>query len=748
MIIRSSLMILVALASSAYADEAVTENNAAKLDVFELPDVEVVGTTPLGATGLAREKVSSNVQSAEDEDIKRHEALELSDFMRRRMGSVNINDVQNNPFQPDVTFRGFSASPILGTPIGLSVYQDGVRVNEAFGDTVNWDLIPKNAIANIDLIPGSNPLFGLNTLGGALSVRTKSGFSHTGTRAQAYGGSFGRKAFEAEHGGSKGDFDWFLSGNVFEDEGWRPFTHSAVNQAFGKVGWENDNTDLDFSFTFADNRLTGVGPVPANELAANRRAIYTAPDTIENTLYFFNLKGEHRFSDDLNLAGNSYYRGNATDSLNSNTGNVDESCETFAECIGLGQPPASNVTNRIVQGGTGINLQLTSTHPLLGHENQLTIGGGYNTSHTHFSQAAQNAVFSPEHVTIGATPLKTRVDINGDTDYGSLFATDTLSIFPWLHANAALGWNTAAVVLQDKLGTELNGEHSFDRLNPSAGFTMNPLKALDIKTPLEELTIYGNYNEGFRAPTPIELSCANPDAPCTLPNGFTDDPPLKPVVSKTFEVGVRGKLSAALQWTAAVYRSRSSDDILFRNASGSNVQGYFQNVGLTQRQGVELGLSGVWEKLSWYANYSFVDATYQSTATLRNAVGEVNITPGKHLPGIPQQNFKLGAEYEILSGWFFGSDLQYSSNQYLRGDDDNSRPKVSEYAIVNLNTRYAITKNVEIFAMAKNIFDSNYETYGTVNQNFFNPINGDRGIGFLGPGAPISGWAGVRVKFD
>lgn len=258
MIIRNTFLVLATITPLAYADNTMPENTENRLNAFELPDVEVIGTTPLGATGMSREKVSGNVQSAEDEDIQRHGALSLSDFMNRRLGSVNINDNQNNPFQPDVAYRGFNASPLLGTPIGLSVYQDGVRVNEAFGDTVNWDLIPKNAIANIDLIPGSNPLFGLNTLGGALSVRTKNGFSHAGTRAEAYGGSFGRKAFEAEHGGSKGDFDWFLSGNIFEDDGWRPFTHSAVHQTFGKIGWENENTDFDLSFTFADNTLNGV----------------------------------------------------------------------------------------------------------------------------------------------------------------------------------------------------------------------------------------------------------------------------------------------------------------------------------------------------------------------------------------------------------------------------------------------------------------------------------------------------------
>jgi len=748
---RTTFLALTLMFPLAQAADNPPENEPTKLDAFELPEVEVVSDTPLGATGLSREKVSGNVQSAEDEDIHRHEALELSDFMRRNLAGVNINDNQNNPFQPDITYRGYNVSPLLGTPIGLSVYQDGVRVNEAFGDTVNWDLIPQNAIANIDLIPGSNPLFGLNTLGGALSVRTKSGFSHAGSRAQAYGGSFGRKAFEAEHGGYKDNFDWFFAGNIFEDDGWRPFTHSALHQAFGKVGWENDDTDLDLSFTFADNKLNGVGPAPVSELDKDRRAIYTAPDTTENTLYFFNLKGEHRFSEHFSMAGNAYYRGNTTDSVNSNTGNVEETCETLlnlSECddgTGTSVAPASNVANRIVQDGAGFNVQATSTLPILDHDNQFTLGSGYNASQTHFTQLTQDAIFSPSHATIGTTPFATDVNVNGENEYVNAFATDTFSVFPWLHLNASAGWNRANVVLRDNIGTALNGDHTFDRLNPSAGFTLNPLKALGLKTPLQELAAYGNYNEGFRAPTPIELSCADPNAPCSLPNSFTSDPPLKPVVSKTFEAGLRGKFSDALQWRMALYRSRLNDDILFINAPGSAVSGYFQNVGVTQRQGGELGLNGVWKKLNWYLNYSFVDATFRTAATLNNAVGQVNVKPGNHIPAIPQQTVKLGAEYEILNGWFFGGDLQYVSSQYLRGDDSNQYAKVSEYAIVNLNTRYEVTKNVELFAMARNVFDANYETYGIVNRNFFKGGNPEA---FLGPGAPISGWAGIRVKFE
>ena len=219
-------------------DKDTLPDRSHPVDVFELPEVEVVSTTPLGTTGLAFKKIPGNVQSSEDEDINRHEAFGLTDFMNRRLESVNINDTQNNPYQPDITYRGFTASPLLGTPIGLSVYQDGVRVNEAFGDTVNWDLIPQVAIASMEMMPGSNPLYGLNTLGGALSVKTKSGFSNPGFRTQASGGSYGRQAYTAEYGGFKDNFDWYFAGNIFDDNGWRPYSPTSVNQAFGKVGWK------------------------------------------------------------------------------------------------------------------------------------------------------------------------------------------------------------------------------------------------------------------------------------------------------------------------------------------------------------------------------------------------------------------------------------------------------------------------------------------------------------------------------
>jgi len=735
-------------------DKEVVPDRSHPVDVFELPEVEVVSTTPLGTTGLAFNKIPGNVQSAEDEDINRHEAFGLTDFMNRRLESVNINDTQNNPYQPDITYRGFTASPLLGTPIGLSVYQDGVRVNEAFGDTVNWDLIPQVAISSMEMMPGSNPLYGLNTLGGALSVKTKSGFSNPGFRTQASGGSYGRQAYTAEYGGSKGDFDWYFAGNIFDDNGWRPYSPTSVNQAFGKVGWENEKTDIDLSFTFADNNLQGVGPTPQSMLQQNWSGIYTSPDVTKNTMYFFNLKGSHKLNDQLQLSGNTYNRNNNSSSLNSNT---NQNCTTWIngnmcqDDQNNQYTPGGFQATKTQQNGTGVNLQLTSDYKVMAHNNQLSVGGGYNYSKSQFSVAEQKAIFTTNNYEVATEPLTTTVLINGQNAYSNIFATNTFSFYSWLHANSSLNWARAEVQTLDQLNAStasnsLSGSNVFQRVNPSAGLTFQPLDAFTLNTPLKELTTYFNYNEGFRAPTAVEMSCANPDAPCSLPSSMASDPALKAVVSHTLEVGARGKFNQGLKWNIALYQTRNTNDILFLNSPGSVINGYFANVGATMRQGLEFGFSGLaWNKLNWYTSYGFVDATYQATATLSNALGSETVTPGSRIPSIPQSTFKVGGEYEVFHNWFLGSDLQYVASQFARGDDSNLYPQIPNYTLLNINARYVVIKNIELYATGRNVLDNHYASFGQLGQNFF---QNNASTTFMGPGAPATGYAGVRLHWD
>src|ERR1700722_6557405 len=217
-------------ASAADADGSPLSNPGAAL---ELPQVIVIGNTPLPGFGLPLNQIPSNVQTATSSDIEREQSTEVADYLNNNFSGVNASESAGNPFQIDIYYHGFTASPLLGTPEGLSVYVDGVRVNDSFSDTVNWDLIPESAVNTVSLIYGSNPVFGLNTLGGALSIQTKSGHANPGTELEAYGGSFGRRSFRGQTGGEFGPFDYFFTGNYFDETGWRDVSSTRVWPGFG-----------------------------------------------------------------------------------------------------------------------------------------------------------------------------------------------------------------------------------------------------------------------------------------------------------------------------------------------------------------------------------------------------------------------------------------------------------------------------------------------------------------------------------
>ena len=298
-------LMLTAAHVVAQADDDDAGTNPA--EALEKQQVEVVGTTPLPGLGTPLRDVPANVQVIGGKDLQRQKQQNLPDFLERNPTSVTVNAAQGNPYQPDISFRGFTASPLLGTPQGLSVFQDGVRINEPFGDVVNWDLLPQSAIGSIQLIPGSNPVFGLNTLGGALAIYTKSGSENPGTALELSGGSFGRKTLEFEHGGYQGHWDWFFTANLSKDDGWAQHDPSRVEQFFGKVGYQTEQTDLDVSLTAANNRLEGTQTLPASWLDTPREA-YTWPDTDRNRLTMLTIKGSHFLDKEWLLGGNAYVR--------------------------------------------------------------------------------------------------------------------------------------------------------------------------------------------------------------------------------------------------------------------------------------------------------------------------------------------------------------------------------------------------------------------------------------------------------
>ena len=750
---------------------AIAENKNA--EALETGKVEVVSTTPLAGIGLPIDQVPASLQVVKGEEMRNQQSLTIADFMSQNLVGVNVNETQNNPFQPNVNFRGFTASPLLGTPQGLSVFYDGVRINEPFGDVVSWDLIPMNALAGMTLIPGSNPVFGLNTLGGAISLQTRSGRTHQGGAVEVSGGSWGRKAAAAEYGGVAGNgVDYFFSANVFDEDGWRDASPTDVRQLFGKVGWQDETTDINLSITAADNDMIGNG-LTQKEFLDNLGwdSINTKPDQTENKMVFLNLNGSHWLNDKTMFSGNTYYRNARTKTLNGDVNDDVDDTVFLADCSAAGggttfEDECGGALNRSKSNrdSYGFTAQLTFVNDFLGHKNQLIAGAGYDYGRTNFRQSTEFGNITADRgvAPIGEFSDEAAVKLRGVSKTWSIYATDTFSINDITHLTLSGRYNHTKVENRDGLiappdPESLTADHTFHRFNPAIGLAL---------TPTQDLSFFGSYNEGSRAPTAIELGCANPDFPCKLPNAMAGDPPLNLVVSKTYEAGARGNFDKSTGWTASIYRTQNTDDIQFI-ASSSSGAGFFNNVGKTRRQGLDLGLNGEIGKFNWFAGYSYIKATYQSSfdlvsevntsAVTKGSAEVIEVHPGDNIPGIPNHQFKFRGEWQALPQWAIGTNIVAFSDQYSHGNENNNHQgegaKTSGYTIVNLDTRYKLTNSGwQVFAKANNIFDKRYYSGGMLGESFFTPDGtfdgGENHFQPLySPGAPRAGWVGLRYEF-
>ncbi len=744
--LSSSLLLFVAPARAADAADADTAAAAQQ--------TVVISTTPLSGLGMPLDRVPANVQVLRPTDVGSRGALSPADALLHAAGSVSINDTTGNPFQPDVSFRGFTASPDLGTPQGLSVFVDGVRVNEAFGDTVHWDLIPNVAIAAITVVPGSDPVFGLNTLGGAVNVSTRSGFDGPGTSVKFEIGSFGRRAVEFASGGRAQALGWFVAGNSVHESGWAQADPSRVQQLFGSFGYRGAGTHASVNLTLADTRLGGNQTLPLSFLADPARA-YTYPDLQTNRLGFVDLKADRRLDGGWLIEGGAYWRKLRTHVVNSN---VNANFDTAAP-IGPGNPPTGNAINQIDQDRPGASLQLSLGRPLIGHVNQFVVGLAVDGGRTKFSQLNQEAGAS--RGTDSSAPAVLATSLRSSSTASGAYLSDSLGIDAKTFLTISARYDHDRVALADQLGTALDGEHAFHRLNPALGLTWNPARAL---------TLYGAYDEGMRVPTPVELTCADPSAPCSLPNAFASDPALAPVVSRTLELGGRGRAGAAFGWSAAVFRTTLSDDIQFiSSGGGATSAGYFRNVGKTRRQGLELRLDGGLARLRLNLHYSLVNATFESPLILNSpsnsaaaplscaSCADIRVLPGDHIPGIPLQTLKLGLDWDVAAAASLGLAMVAQGPAYARGDENNRdvNGPVPGFAVFEFDARWRAAAGWELFARVSNLLDRRYSSFGALGQNVFTGAGETfdatgatwRNEQFRSVGAPRGVWVGLTWRF-
>lgn len=776
-----------------------------------LPEIQIIATTPLQGSGIDRDKIPSLTSSVNADDFQRSNSPNVTDTLFQRIPGITLSDPNGNSAQQEIRYRGFAASPLQGTPQGLAVYLNGIRINESFGDTVNWDLIPTNAIQRADVFT-NNPIFGLNALGGAISLQTKNGFTWQGFEQEIQGGSFGRVQSSTQYGGQVGNWSTYIAAQALSENGWRQLSPAKLGRFYGDVGYRDDRAEFHLFGLVAATSFGVAAATPIQLLNRDWTSVYTTPQTTQNNAQMVGVNGKYALTDTWSLQGNLYTRWFKQAHVDGNDADVERcsNASSFPNRLCLEDdgfprpvpfvgaaalafrnqfvilnasnqsipcPPGAGNTCAPVPYGTidrtntrsttlGGSLQATNDDKLFGRDSHFVIGGSIDRGNTSFdANSVLGFIFPDLRVGINsAIPGNgsiihtlgnvgyTSVGIDTRNTYYGFYAADTFDITERLSATAGARYNVAKINVLDVLGTspDLNSSSTFARLNPVGGLTYKIASWV---------TAYGGYSESNRAPTPLELGCSNPNRPCLLESFLVSDPPLRQVVGHTYEAGLRGNAplwDGRLEWKAGLFRTDSDNDIV-NLASAIQGRGFFQNVPRTRRQGAELSAeykSGRWLA---YAGYSYIDATYRFSADLASpnnpmadANGNIRVVPGNRIPGIPQHQFKAGAEYLITPEWKFGADLVAVGSRFYVGDDANQNVKLPGYTVVNLHSSYQLTQNITFFGSVNNLFNNKYALFGT----YFEPQGTARaGLPItltdqrtLVPGAPFAIYGGMRIK--
>jgi outer membrane receptor protein involved in Fe transport len=742
--------------------------------------VVVYPTTPISGAGINPDKVPASLNLVDASQIKQTGSLNIADALQQYVPGVVVNEVAGNPFQPNVQFRGFVASPVAGTPQGLAVYQNGVRVNEAFGDTVNWDLIPTSAIKSVTVVT-NNPAFGLNALGGAVNVQMKDGFNYHGAEIDTMGGTFGRIQSSAQWGKQIDNYAVYGALEGLHDGGFRNFSASDVRRFYGDVGYRNDASEFHLNMGAADNNFGATATVPVELLQQYWGATYTTPQTTENRVGYLNLTGKVEATPTWTIDGSAHVRVFDQKMLDANpTGTQPCAADQTLLCFGNGSTPANGLNGAQLANPfdpaavlgeidrttthsttTGVALQATNTDQLFGHNNHFAVGASFDSSVTRFTASAELGTIGPNFVVSGSgiflgqsgNPVSIGpVALRTTNQYSGLYALDTFDVTNAFSITGGGRFNVANIRLEDQIGSALNGQDTYTRFNPIIGGTYKITSGL---------TAYAGYSEANRAPTPLELGCADPAHPCIIAAFLVSDPPLNQVVSRTVEAGLRGTSDlniGTLGWKLGAFRANNSDDILAIPSPVLQGFGYFQNVGSTRRQGIEAEVTLKSSTLQLYASYALVDARFLDTlqvgsnSPFADANGNVQILPGNRIPAIPRNRIKAGIDYSVTDAIKIGGDALFVDSQYFVGDESNQAQRLPSYAVFNLHASYQIDKTFQIYARMDNVFDNRYATYGTFFDTGAVPNFANGGAPFtdprsVSPARPRAFYAGLRATF-
>ncbi len=705
----SALVLLVLYALSVAAQEPdTTLGDTIRTDttrVTRLETIEVTTSIAPTAGPVIGSGIPARISTVTGEAIDAWEPRLLADALATQPG-ISIYDDLGSPFKLNLSTRGFNAGPVVGLPPGISVFLDGVRQNEPDAAEVNFDLLPMEHIDRVELLSGSGSLLGPNSLGGAVNLITRRGTGPLQAEAEISGGTYGSYSGEASvEGVSGGGWDYYLAGGYDNEDGWRQATGAENLNGFLNLGRRSSDRGFSIQAFGAESRAETAGSLPESIFSTAPRTNFTIGDFEDLNQLQASLSGYTRLGSSSRGSFTAYVR------------------RTAAERFNVNQAPDNNVRSFTHNRTMGGNLDWRWTTPRPNGSFSLRLGadGGANRVHI---ELLEETPTTPSTSTLTTDVESPSYDVAGYTLADLKIEQVTFSggfRFDYIH-----------IPFENRLDPSADTTNTFKRLSPRGGVSLEIAPGA---------SAYASVGQSFRAPAVLELACADETAACPLPFALGDDPPLDPVVGTTFELGGQVVRGPAIL-SASIYRTNVRDDIWFIQSETAVFEGYFDNIGNTRREGVELSVQVIpSQQLSVYANYSLTRATFRGPAEIFSIradeafagsplAGANQVTEGGRLPLVPDHQVKAGALWSLPAGVQFGVDLRYTGRQWLRGDEANETAPLGGYLVAHLRAGY--TRGPwEVSGILTNLFNEEGPVFGTFNENrqtgtlerFLTPLN-------------------------
>ncbi|HET9948591.1 MAG TPA: TonB-dependent receptor [Longimicrobiales bacterium] len=718
------------------AQEGAPEPDSA----FALAPLTVeIGRARAGAVPLARTPFSSQVVRAEELGPAGSSALAGS---LAALPGVTLTSQTGSPAQLDVRVRGFTLSPIVGAPQSVSVFVDGVRVNEADASQVHLSLVPEAAIERVELMRGPVGVFGKNAIAGALNFVTRRAGARPEAELELQGGSFGSAGGSLSASSPLGPLDALVVGTYRHSDGWRRLQASEERSIFAKLGWRGARTDAWLSYTFEADSLEGPGPLPESWIeggplpadggsppADRRRLQYTGGtgDAFAPTLHFVSGRMERELSARWTLEASGFGRFADFRQRNDNISEPD--------ALGLTRVASLGTSLRALQR-RGDRLVLAAGAEWVRHDVDIEIRELPNRNFPDVSPATTERLRTDEH------------------DLG-FFGEAWWALTERLALYGSLRWDRVRLPVEDLLDPSDSGESTFSE--PSGGVGLS----LELRA---GLGAFAGYGRGFRAPVILEVTCADPEDPCQLPFELGPDPPLEPVTADTWQAGLR-LARPRVRGSVVAYWTDVHDDIFNVIDEETPTRGYFTNLERTRRAGVELSAAGIplarVPGLTVRAALAWTRATFESEAALASPLveeeeeggeepdagegtGAVRVQPGDRFPMVPRVTATLGVRWEggplVLQ-----AEAGFTGRQYLIGDEGNDEllPQLPASTVLDFSAEWRLGARASLFAELSNVLDTEYHAFGIISENGRAAV--ERVERFLTPGLPRRFTAGLRV---